>query len=231
MPTPFTLERGWENIITITITHSRSLSEHQHPFLSDSIAPPSVHLAAPPGGLTRCADPFSNWKRETGRTPSSCKRSLLTSVHLAGLPTHQQSNNSHVPSQITKRNPNIHHNTYKHTQSTATKDKLRCNQCFPLPEHPPHPTLSTPVEASAPAARGWEVFHGWLPSQVGNVRKFEPSTFNHHINNQRSNINHQLSHINHPPATINNHQQPSSCLLYTSPSPRDLSTSRMPSSA
>ena len=28
-----------------------------------------------------------------------------------------------------------------------------------------------------------------------------------------------------------NHIEPKSCLLYTSPSPRDLSTSRMPSSA
>ena len=31
--------------------------------------------------------------------------------------------------------------------------------------------------------------------------------------------------------TINNGIQDNSCLLYTSPSPRDLSTSRMPSSA
>ena len=52
----------------------------------------------------------------------------------------------------------------------------------------------------------------------------------------------QLEHIrSHPPSaqplgvltfqSARTHQKPSACLLYTSPSPRDLSTSRMPSSA
>ena len=123
------------------------------------------------------------------------------------------------------------------TEEGVVEPEATFSACFGAPFLPLHPTkyadlLGEKIKKGSRSGKGkidvWLVNTGWTGGSFGEGSRIELSYTRAMI---KAALNGELNKVNYNVHPIFGLAMPTNCLLYTSPSPRDATLSRMPSSA